>query len=153
MAGIGAAPKDPSKRARGGAGNVGLRIITVEPVAQPDLPEFDLQVEVDGVLTSQPFHWPARTREWWAMWRDSPLSSDFTSTDWSELLDTALLHARMWSGDHKVAAELRLRVQKFGATPEDRARLRIQFAQADEADERRSRPKGKDRYSMLKAVD
>ena len=153
MAGIGAAPKDPSKRARGGAGNVGLRIITVEPVEQPELPQFDLQVEVDGELTSQPFHWPARTREWWAMWRDSPLSADFTSTDWSERLDTALLHARMWSGDHKVAAELRLRVQKFGATPEDRARLRIQFAQADEADERRSRPKASDRYSTLKAVD
>ena len=36
-----------------------------------------------------------------------------------------------------MAAELRLRVAKFGATPEDRARLRIQFAQADEADSKR----------------
>lgn len=75
------------------------------------------------------------------MWADSPLSDDFTSTDWSELLDTAFLHARFWRGDIKVAGELRLRVAKFGATPEDRARLRIQFAQADEADEKRAAPK------------
>jgi hypothetical protein len=68
------------------------------------------------------------------MWADSPLSTEFTSTDWSELLDTALLHARVWQGELKYLPELRLRTAKYGATPEDRARLRIQFAQADEAE-------------------
>ena len=155
MAGRGPAPKDPSRRARRNADPQGLRVIHADPTDQPDLPEFDVQVEVDGELTSQAFVWPARTREWWAMWADSPLSADFTSTDWSELLDTALLHARFWNGDHKVAPELRLRVAKFGATPEDRARLRIQFAQADEADEKRTRPAGqaaRARRGPLKAV-
>lgn len=57
-----------------------------------------------------------------------------TATDWSFLLDTALIHARFWSGDPSVAGELRLRVAKFGATLEDRARLRIMFADADKAD-------------------
>ena len=37
-----------------------------------------------------------------------------------------------------MAGELRLRVAKHGATQEDRARLRITFAAADEADEKRS---------------
>ena len=154
MAGRGPAPKDPSKRARANKDPQALRVIAAEPVKQPDLPEFDVQVEVDGELVSQRFNWPARTREWWQMWADSPLSDDFTSTDWSELLDTALLHARFWNGDHKVAPELRLRVAKFGATPEDRARLRIQFAQADEADEKRTAPKSsaRQRRGPLKAV-
>ncbi|WP_443701391.1 phage terminase small subunit [Prescottella equi] len=50
---------------------------------------------------------------------------------------------------------MRLRVAKFGATPEDRARLRIQFAAADEADGKRTRPAGgssRDRRGPLKAV-
>ena len=156
MAGRGPAPKDPNKRTRRNADPVALKIITAEPIPQPDLPTFDVQVEVGGELTSQEFAWPGRTREWWQMWADSPLSADFTSTDWSELLDTALLHARFWSGDTKVASELRLRVAKFGATPEDRARLRIQFAQADEAEERRGRPVGasaRERRGPLRAAE
>lgn len=156
MAGRGPAPKDPTRRARRNADPLGgLRVIHADPTDQPELPEFDVQVETDGQLTSQRFVWPERTREWWQMWADSPLSDEFTSTDWSELLDTALLHARFWNGDHKIAGELRLRVAKFGATPEDRARLRIQFAQADEADEKRSRPAGQSaraRRGPLKAV-
>lgn len=147
MAGRGPAPKDPNRRARRNADLAPLRVITAEPVEQPGLPEFD------GDLIAQRFEWPVRTREWWQMWADSPLSAEFTSTDWSELLDTALLHARFWGGDMKVANELRLRVAKFGATPEDRARLRIQFAQADEADEKRTRPKAKSRHANLRLAD
>lgn len=139
MAGRGPAPKPPERRVRhGGTGAIPLRVIHAEPVTQPDLPT--VEIEVDGELVE--FRWPARTREWWLMWRDSPLSAEFTATDWSELLDTALLHARFWSGDARLAAELRLRVAKFGATPEDRARLRITFAQADEAEDKRDRVSG-----------
>ena len=106
-----------------------MRVIEVDPVKQPKLPS----VTIDG----ERFKWPARTKDWWRMWAESPLSTEFTENDWSELLDTALLHAQFWSGRMSVAAELRLRVAKFGATPEDRARLRIQFAAADEAEEKR----------------
>ncbi|DAZ90140.1 Bacteriophage protein [Mycobacteroides abscessus subsp. bolletii] len=157
MAGVGPPPKDPNKRARRNAGPTPLRIIPATPVEQPPLPEFDLEVTVDGEIKAQRFKWPPRTVEWWQMWKDSPLSTEFTSTDWSELLDTAVLHARYWSGDVKVAAELRLRVAKFGATPEDRARLRIQFAAANEADKKASqsgdKPAGgsKNRYGPLGA--
>lgn len=144
MAGRGPAPKDPSKRARTNSDPMGLRVIAAAVSEQPDLPEL--------MPNGEP--WPAATRAWWKMWSDSPLSGDFTANDWSELLDAAVLHGGYWSGDVKLAPELRLRVAKFGATPEDRARLRIQFAQADEADEKRARPQSsaRERRGPLKAV-
>lgn len=101
-----------------------MRVITYEPSPQPPLP--------DGV------NWPQATRDWWATWASSPLAEDFTDLDWSYLIDTAALHAQMWMGDVKLAAEIRLRVAKFGVTPEDRARLKITFVAAEVAEERRS---------------
>lgn len=149
MAGRGPAPKPSDRRARRNAEATALRIISAAPVGQPELPH--LEVEVDGVLTE--FVWPARTQQWWAMWAESPLSSEFTATDWSELLDTAYLHARFWRGNASLASELRLRVAKFGATPEDRARLRIVFAQADDAEDRRPKagPTSRERRGPLTA--
>ena len=122
MAGRGPAPKPPDQRARRNKDPIALKVIEAEPVSQPDLPDGD---------------WHPRTMDWWRMWGESPLSTEFTANDWSELLDTALIHTAFWSGDTKQAAELRQRAAKFGATPEDRARLRIQFAAAEEADEKR----------------
>ena len=149
VAGVGPAPKDPARRARRNADPVPLRVIESRPVEQPRLPDFQV-VGDDGL---EEFQWPDATRTWWRMWAESPLSDDFTETDWSFLLDTAVLHARFWLGDVKAAGELRLRVAKFGATPEDRARLRIQFATADDVEEKthsrssvssaRARSKGK----------
>jgi hypothetical protein len=71
--------------------------------------------------------WPEATTKWWDTWRKSAQASTFTDTDWSFLTDTAVLHAEFWLGDRSVAAELRLRAAKFGATPEDRARLKIEI--------------------------
>lgn len=153
MAGRGSAPKDPSRRARRNRDPIPLRVIFADPVDQPELPT--IHVEANGELVE--FAWPAVTQSWWQMWAESPLSTEFTASDWSFLLDTALLHARLWSGDPKVGPELRLRVAKFGATPEDRARLRITFAAADEADEkrgtRRAGGSSKDRYQGVRLVD
>lgn len=138
MAGRGPAPKDPAKRARRNSDDAASTLLRFEEAEQPELPSFSIQVEVDGELTTQEYAWPAITREWWAMWRDSPQAEHFGSTDWAFLLDTALLHAAVWGrGEMKHAAELRLRVAKFGSTPEDRARLRMQFADADAADSKR----------------
>lgn len=151
MAGRGPAPKDPDKRARRNADPVPLRVLIAEVVEQPKLPA-GVPVVDDGAVV--PLDWPAETLAWWQMWKDSPLSAEFTSTDWSFLLDTAMLHAAFWRGDIRVAGELRQRVAKFGATPEDRARLRITFAAADEAEEKPvARASARDRYKSLKAVD
>lgn len=145
MAGRGPAPKDPDKRARRNADPVPLRVVVAELGAeQPELPA--------ARPSGDP--WPAQTVTFWRMWQDSPLSADFTDSDWSFLLDTAVLHADFWSGDSRVAGELRQRVAKFGATPEDRARLRITFAAADEAEEKpRKATSARDRYKGLKAAD
>ena len=141
MAGVGPAPKDPSRRARGNRDPVPSTSIRFVGADQPPLP--------DG------FEWHPRTVEWWAMWRDAPQAEHFMATDWSFLLDTALMHDAMWSkGQWTLAAEVRLRVAKYGATPEDRARLRMTFADADEKDAKRTSapPSSRDRFGPLKAV-
>lgn len=139
MGGRGPAPKPPGVAARGSRGHR-LRVLTIEPVRQPRLPQLRL-ANADGKLVR--VAWPAQTRAWWKRWGDSPLSDEFGDTDWGFLLDTAVLHAMFWRGDARVAGELRLREAKFGATPDDRLRLRIQFELADEAaakgDQRRAR--------------
>lgn len=155
MAGRGPAPKDPSKRVRRNADPAASTILRFEEAEQPALPDFTVQVELDGALVSQEFQWPAITRDWWAMWRDSPQAEHFGSTDWAFLLDTAILHAAVWGkGDMKSLPELRLRVAKFGATPEDRARLRMQFADADAADSKRSSTGGsaRERRGQIKVL-
>ena len=123
MAGRGPAPKNPAERARRNKSTgPELRVIETDPADQPPLP--------DG-------EWHPQTLEWWRMWARSPLSETFTETDWSDLMDAALIHSALWSGDKRMAAELRQRMGQFGSNLESRARLRIQFAQADEADAKR----------------
>ena len=122
MAGRGPRPKDPQKRARSNATGPHM-VLRFEQAVQPDLPD-----EIP---------WPDHTRRWWEMWAKSPQADHFGSTDWDFLLDTALIHADVWAGNLDRMPELRLRVAKFGATPEDRARLRMQFAEADSADAKR----------------
>lgn len=136
MAGFGPPPKDPSRRARRNKEPAPLKVLPAVSVKQPKLPTIYLQETDPATGESHPrrFNWPKITRQWWRMWAESPLSKDYTDTDWSFLLDTALLHARYWKGEVRLAPELRLRVAKFGATPEDRARLRITFAVADSAE-------------------
>lgn len=135
MAGKGAMPKPADRLAGHGAAksrNNQMTVIISDPVPQPPLPE--------SMPGGEP--WPAETLRWWDMWGSDPISDEFRATDWSELMDTALIHGKFWSGETRLAGELRLRAQRFGATAEDRARLRIQYAAADVADEKRrtSRP-------------
>jgi hypothetical protein len=53
-------------------------------------------------------------------------------TDWTELEMTTLLVDQLYLGDTKVAGEIRQRVAKWGATNEDRARLRMKFEKQPE---------------------
>lgn len=143
MAGRGPAPKAKERRARSNADGPG-RVVPFQRHDQPDLP-------------ANTIPWPDRTLEWWDGWRNSPLAHDFTWSDWEFLLDTALIHADVW-GNYNLdrMPELRLRVAKFGATPEDRARLRITFADADEKETRatkaRTPPSTVKKFGHLKAA-
>ena len=133
----GATPKDPEQMAnstRAKAEKAKLRVVTSEAVPAPDLPEF----MPDGS------EWPDHTIEWWDIWADSPLCEDYRAEDWQDLIDCAVIHGRLWQGDYKAAAELRLRMARHGATREDRARLRIVFATAEQREkEARKQPAGK----------
>lgn len=118
--------------------------------------EFE-RVEADGEVRGPDlpagFDWPSRTLEWWHTWRVSPQAVTFTDSDWQFLLDTAMLHAELWSGNAAVASELRLRVAKFGATPEDRLRLRLEVeSQADQAPKVARRAQADARRGRLMAV-
>lgn len=135
MAGRGPAPKDPSTRARRNADPTPSTVLEFIRGEQPELPErYSWDTDEDGNRSKTEMSWPERTETWWEMWAASAIAEQFTASDWEFLLDTALIHAAFWEGDMKLGPELRQRVAKFGATPEDRARLRIQYAAADEAD-------------------
>lgn len=138
MAGHGPAPKDPATRRRRNVTPPPTLVAADAVVRGPDLPE-------DG------YDWPEQTRRWWDTWRLSPQAQTLTDTDWDFLLDTALLHAELWAGNAAVASELRLRVAKFGATPEDRLRLRMQVVPPGE-EPPVSKPAPESRYGHLRAV-
>lgn len=120
--------------------------------AQPESVQLTGDDAVRGPELPSDADWPAATRRWWETWRSSAQAQTFTPTDWDYLLDTALLHAELWAGNGQVAAELRLRVAKFGATPEDRMRLRLSV-EAPKAAGVVAKPDGRARKDrLLKAV-
>lgn len=86
------------------------------------------------------YEWCERTQEWWAMWRNSPQSMVMLDSDWEVMLETAYLHHMLWRREYtlagiekfvggttavNLASEIRRRVSSFGATFEDRAKLRM----------------------------
>lgn len=115
MAGRGPAPKAKRSRDR-------------------DTPELD-ELKVEGVLYGEPLpdgvlpdgeSWHPQTVKWWDSLRRFPLLKTEPEIGWQFLIDTALMHHTMWTkGRWEFASELRLRVAKYGATPEDRMRLKI----------------------------
>src|SRR5271163_3475049 len=111
MAGRGPRPKDldrlaSSSRARLRA--AGTTTYVAERVAQPSLPV--LYVAGKGGKKVR-FVWPAATKRWWMNWGAEPAAERFRPTDWDFLLDTALIHARVWGdGEMNLLPELRLRV-------------------------------------------
>ena len=144
MAGRGPAPKDPSERVRRNVTEPATVVTDDGELRGPELPEMD----------DDPWH--PRTLAWWETWRRSPQAQRFVATDWDFLIDTALMHHTMWSKNKwEFAAELRLRAAKFGATPEDRARLKIEIdspgAARKPATRARSTTNRRDR--ILNAVD
>ncbi len=96
----------------------------------------------DGTLIgpelSWTIDWNHKTREWWDSWRRSAIAPMLEETDWEELENTALIHHNIWNNNGKLSvaqmaaalAEIRQRVAKYGATYEDRLKLRIKFADA-----------------------
>lgn len=87
----------------------------------------------EGVLPDGQ-EWHPQTLALWESLRRNPLLADEPDLGWQFLIDTALMHHTMWSkGRWEFASEVRLRVAKYGATPEDRMRLKVKITtQKDE---------------------
>ena len=135
MAGRGPAPKQQRSRSTDTAerttlpqDNTNRQIVRGDKLFGPELPEGS-EVLPDGE------DWNSVTRQWWDSWRRSPQASRMLSDpDWDFLLDTALMHHIMWSkGRWEFSAEVRIRVAKFGATVEDRLRLKSEIEVPDVA--------------------
>lgn len=102
----------------------------------PELPEGD---------------WHPRTIAWWDNWRRSSQAQHMGQVDWDFMVDTAMMHSAMWNGEMKMAAEVRIRVAKFGATPEDRLRLKVQVDEDLKPEVRAPKAKAR-RAHLLKVV-
>lgn len=118
MGGRGPAPKPAATRVRRNKEEPPTKVTADGRLRGPALPK---NVLADGES------WHPMTVQWWSNWRRSAQAVTFTATDWDTLLDTALMHTMMWSkGRWDFASEVRLRSAKFGATPEDRLRLKME---------------------------
>lgn len=133
MAGRGPAPKAEDKRRRRNASPSTTALVSDGVLRGSPLPRSGWMVRVDGESVN--LEWPEPTKGWWLNWRKSAQAQTFSPADWDFLLETAVLHARFWTGDHSVAGELRLRVAKFGATPEDRMRLKVKIETPGQPDQ------------------
>lgn len=137
----GVPPKDDDQRVR--AANKNWEKTVVEPDGElrgPDLPD------VFGIV------WCRRTKEWWHTWRQQPQTKLMEDTDWETMLETALMHNELWRPrpDGKwlsptavvnYMAEIRRRVGAFGATWEDRQKLRLQIVKPESPEEAEARIK------------
>lgn len=138
MAGKGFAPKEQRSRP------------DQDRARQDEMVKLTETGELYGPELPESHEWPAATCRWWHNWRTSAIAPTLTASDWDFLTDSALLHAKMWGGDTSVAAELRLRVAKYGATPEDRMRLKLQVEKpAPAAAKKPDSAQDKDRRSRL----
>jgi hypothetical protein len=127
MAGRGPAPKAVRSRKRATVAREAemTDVIATGELCGPPLP--------DGVLPDDR-DWHPQTRELWDALRRSPLLKEEPPLGWQFLLDTALMHDTMWAkGRWEFASEVRLRLAKFGATPEDRMRLKVQIKAPSDA--------------------
>lgn len=141
MAGVGPAPKEKRQRDR----DTPIRDTVKSdgklggfPLPEDVLPFLPDNEQDPDYYDRQREEWHPQTVRWWQNWRESPQATRMlTGPDWDYLLDTALLHHQMWMSGGKNserAAEIRLRVATFGATPADRLRLKLEIEAPAEYD-------------------
>ncbi|MEV6551759.1 hypothetical protein AB0M57_24015 [Streptomyces sp. NPDC051597] len=66
-------------------------------------------------------------KRFWKTWSAAPQTEHWLETDWAELELTTRLVDAFYQGNVRLAGEIRQRVGRWGATTEDRARLRMNF--------------------------
>ncbi|MER7986993.1 hypothetical protein ABTY53_15570 [Streptomyces noursei] len=68
-------------------------------------------------------------KRFWKTWSQAPQTQHWLETDWVELELTTKLVDAFYEGNARLAGEIRQRVGRWGATTEDRARLRMDVSQ------------------------
>jgi len=135
----GPTPKEMGTRAGRAPEKVPFRVVGLPTNPAPELPtHFRItDANEDGELVLKKVKYPPETVTWWNAWVNSPLNDGFTVNDWNYLLEVSVIHAQFWLDIDrmKCAAELRQRMANYGATPADRARLRIITVTAETAEE------------------
>jgi hypothetical protein len=123
MAGKGATPSGKTTNRRKAPANDIVKAPS-KKLGKP-LPKGYLGIDKDGKV----LEWHPATVDWWEDWRSSPQATRMsTGPDWKFMLDTALMHHTMWKTQRfELAGEVRQRSAKFGATPEDRLRIRMEI--------------------------
>jgi hypothetical protein len=147
MAGRGPAPKDPSKRVRRNSAPTN-NVVSITPDSQPSL--FDM-FGVTNPATDEDWH-PA-TERFWTELGTFPTTAYLVGAQWTLLGVATMLFDRVVRGKLGYAEEMRRELAAFGIAPADLARLRITFAVADEAEEKRRPASSAARYAALRAVD
>lgn len=104
---------------------------------------FNLTRRTDGELIGPDLPkdkaWHRETREWWDMWRRSPIAPLLEESDWMALKRTAILHSDFWFGtlpptqQVSYSAEIRRVESMYGATVEDRLKLRMRIINDSDA--------------------
>ncbi|MGK5496382.1 hypothetical protein [Streptomyces sp. URMC 125] len=82
----------------------------------------------------------AGAKRFWKTWASAPQTEHWAETDWAELEITTKLVDAFYQGDVKVASEIRMRVAKWGATTEDRARLRMSLEKPEDQEKGSEKP-------------
>lgn len=139
MSGQGPPPKDPATRARRNKTAAGLRVVEVEQIDQPSLYSI---LGRENPATGEA--WTKQSLAFWVALGDFPTTRDLQQAQWELLARAVMLDDAVVRGQLKHAAEARLQLAKFGVAPDDVARLRIQFANADTADTKASRARTHD---------
>lgn len=102
--------------------------------------------------------WHEETKAWYRMWRRHPIAPQLEESDWFTLKSACVLHSEFWFGTLPPTqmvsyhAEMRRVASMFGATVEDRLKLRMKFAPAEDGtpdSEKEGTPKKNSNYEAL----
>lgn len=88
-----------------------------------------------GPALPRSYDWCAQTKKWWNSFRRSPQAMVCHDSDWLFLLDTALIHDKIWRNAKQISAaelkglanELRIRMANYGDTWENRVKQHIKI--------------------------
>lgn len=130
----GPSPKDPSTRQRRNRTSTSRMLSAVDDPNIPDLP----QEAIAGRS------WTPGTEEWWVAIWSSPMSPEYTDSDYYGILALAQLwNEREWAFAEgrltavlNLSTEIRLAQKDYGFTPNDRRRLQWTIEQGEAAQQR-----------------